>query len=51
VTHQRCYRCGRLLVPVNGHMPYHRKPPPRPAYYTSSTPLTGKDSPWCEGGR
>jgi hypothetical protein len=49
--HQRCPRCGRLLVPVHGHMPAHRTPPPKPPNYGTSVPLTGRDALWCAAGR
>ena len=50
-VHQRCPRCGRLLVPVDGRMPPHRQPPPPGLYGVKTPPLTGTDRPWCAGGR
>jgi hypothetical protein len=48
-SHQRCRVCGRLLVPSVNGLPAHREPPPR-VYGRKAVPLTGRDSPWCEGG-
>lgn len=47
-VHQPCRQCGRLLAPINGNTPPHRKPKhagdARPRDYI---PLTGADAPWC----
>jgi hypothetical protein len=47
-VHQRCPRCGRLLVPVDGDMPRHRRPARKGVNEQTSQPLTGLDAPWCE---
>ncbi len=48
-SHRRCFVCGRLLVPVDGLMPWHRKPRWTERSSLGSVPLTGRDQPWCRG--
>lgn len=49
-VHKPCRKCGRLLVPVNGLMPIHKRPVKARGYSRKCWPLTGADAPWCEGG-
>jgi hypothetical protein len=49
----RCRDCGRIL-PLNarGSFAPHKVPQTMPTYLRgvkAAVPLTGRDSPWCEG--
>ncbi len=44
-VHRRCPLCGRLIAPINGLLPRHRRPAEQGG--NKSVPLTGADAPWC----
>ena len=52
-SHVPCKECGRLLVPVSGQIPRHKRPE-RIRYSKNggakAAPLTGPDAEWCKGG-